>query len=424
LSAFTGILLGLFVIFLAAKLAAELFERIHQPPVIGELLAGVLIGPHALGLIGTPDAGLVAAFHGDAAAAREAINLVYEVVAELGVIVLLFFVGLETRVADILRVGGRAGLVATLGVVVPFALGYGLMGPLLGRPQEEAIFLGAAMVATSVGITARVLRDLGVIASRESRIILGAAVLDDILGLVILAVVAGLTTTGSVSPTSVAIIAGQAFLFTAFLALVGTGTVRRYGLQLDRLRMTNAPFAVALLAMLGFAALSASIGLAAIIGAFLAGMVFAEAREHFALEQQALPIYQFLVPFFFVLMGSQVDWRLFLDGELTALTLAVTALAFLGKFVGCGLGVLSLGRRSAAIVGVGMAPRGEVGLIVASLGLSLGAISSRLFSVVVVMSVLTTLAVPPLLRTLYAGHPGTTVSRGDEQSQAGFLPDL
>jgi Kef-type K+ transport system membrane component KefB len=424
MSGITALLFDLFVVFLAAKLAAEVFERIHQPPVIGELLAGILIGPYALGLIGTPDLGLVEAFHGDVAAAQEAVDLVYHLVAELGIVVLLFFVGLETRLADILKVGGRAGVVAVLGVVVPFILGYGLMGPILGHPTVEAIFVGAAMVATSVGITARVLRDLGVIASTESRIILGAAVIDDILAMVILAVVAGLATTGSISLLGVGIIAGQALLFTVFVALVGTGAVRRYGMRLEHLKMDGAPLAVSLLVMLGLAALSASIGLAAIIGAFLAGMVFAEAREHFELEHQALPIYQFLVPFFFVLTGAQVDWRLFLDGGIMGLALAVTALALLGKVVGCGLGVLGLGRRSVAIIGVGMAPRGEVGLIVASLGLSIGAIPTQIFSVVVIMSILTTLVVPPILRVLYAGHPETAISPEDEESQAGRLPDL
>jgi Kef-type K+ transport system membrane component KefB len=419
-----ALLFDLFIVFLAAKLAAEVFERIHQPPVIGELLAGVLIGPYALGLIGTPDTGLLEAFHGDMAAAQEAINLVYHLVAELGIIVLLFFVGLETRLADILKVGGRAGVVAVLGVVIPFALGYGLMGPILGHPMVESIFVGAAMVATSVGITARVLRDLGVIASTESRIILGAAVIDDILAMVILAVVAGLATTGSISLLGIGVIAGQALLFTVFVALVGTGVVRRYGMRLEHLKMDGAPLAVSLLVMLGLAALSASIGLAAIIGAFLAGMVFAEAREHFELEHQALPIYQFLVPFFFVLTGAQVDWRLFLDGGIMGIALAVTALALLGKVVGCGLGVVGLGRRSVAIIGVGMAPRGEVGLIVASLGLSLGAIPTQIFSVVVIMSILTTLVVPPILRVLYAGHPETAISAEDEESQAGLLPDL
>ena len=420
----TGLLRDLFLVFFAAKLAAEIFGRIHQPPVIGELLVGVLIGPHALGLIGTPDAGLVSAFHGDTGAAQEAVQVVHHLIAELGVVVLLFFVGLETRVADIVNVGGRAGTVAVLGVVVPFALGYGLMGPLLGHPQIEAIFIGAALVATSIGITARVLRDLGVIASTESRIILGAAVIDDILAMIILAIVAGLATTGSISPLEIAIIAGQAVLFTAFVVLVGSGVVRRYGLGLRHLKLDNAPFAVSLLAMLSLAALSARLGLAAIIGAFLAGMVFAEAREHFELEHQALPIYQFLVPFFFVITGSQVNWRLFFDGGIMGIALAVTALAIIGKLAGCGLGVLGLERRSVAIVGVGMAPRGEVGLIVASLGLSLGAIPSEIFSVVVIMSILTTVVVPPILRALYVGHTDTSISQEDAASQAGLLPEL
>jgi Kef-type K+ transport system membrane component KefB len=423
-NAVAALLFDLFVVFLAAKLAAEIFERIHQPPVIGELLAGVLIGPYALGFIGTPDGGLVEAFHGDWAAAQEAINLVYHLVAELGIIVLLFFVGLETRIADIVKVGTRAGNVALLGVLVPLGLGYGLMGPLLNHPQIESIFVGAAMVATSVGITARVLRDLGVIASTESRIILGAAVIDDILAMIILAVVAGLATTGSVSPFEIGFITGQALLFTLFVALVGTGVMRRFGLGLGHLRMDGAPLAISLLAMLGLAALSASIGLAAIIGAFLAGMVFAEAREHFALEHQTLPIYQFLVPFFFVLTGAQVDWRIFTDGGIMGIALLVTALALLGKFLGCGLGMIGLGKRSIAIVGVGMAPRGEVGLIVASLGLSLGAIPTEIFSVVVIMSILTTLVVPPVLRLLYGDHPETGVSEEDEDSQAGRLPDF
>jgi Kef-type K+ transport system membrane component KefB len=424
LNAITGLLLDLFVMFLAAKLAAELFERIQQPPVIGELLVGVLIGPSALGLIGTPDAGLIAAFHGDVQAAQESVNLLFHLLAELGVVVLLFFVGLETRITDLLKVGGRAGTVAVLGVVVPFVLGYALMGPLLGYPQIASIFVGAALVATSVGITARVLRDLGVLATTESRIILGAAVIDDILAMIILAIVAGLATTGTISMVEMTVIAGQAVLFTAFVALVGTQVVRRYGLGLAHLKMDNAPFAVALLTMLGLAALSASIGLAAIIGAFLAGMVFAEAREHFELEHQALPIYQFLVPFFFVLTGAQVDWRLFIDGGIMGLALAVTALALLGKMVGCGLGMLGRGRRSTAIIGVGMAPRGEVGLIVASLGLSLGAIPAPIFSVVVIMSILTTVVVPPLLRLLYAGHPAMTSPEDAAVSHAGRLPEL
>jgi Kef-type K+ transport system membrane component KefB len=423
-SEITGILFDLFLVFLAAKVAAELFERLHQPPVIGELVAGAIIGPYALGWIGVPDRVLIDAFHGDAATAAEAMALVSHVIGELSVVVLLFFVGLETRLSDILSVGGRASSVAVAGVILPFVLGYGLFAFVLGQSQVESVFVGAAMVATSVGITARVLRDLGVIASRASRIILGAAVIDDILGMVILAVVVGLAATGTVSFLSLATITGQAVVFTVGLVVGGSWVVRRYGLGLARLKMDNAPFAVALLAMLGLATLSAAIGLAAIIGAFLAGMVFAEAREHFELQRQALPIYQFLVPFFFVFTGAQVDLRLFLDGGVMGIALAVTVLAIVGKLLGCGLAMLGNNTRQMMIVGVGMAPRGEVGLIVANLGLALGAVSGQVFNVVVVMSILTTIVAPPVLRLLYVGDPETEISPEDVASPAGQLPEL
>jgi len=424
MSELIGILFDLFLIYLFAKLAAEIFERIGQPAVIGELLAGAIIGPYALGWIGVPDAGLLAAFHGDAKAAEEGMKLSYHLIAEVGAIVLLFFVGIETRVRDIAAVGGRATLVACVGVVVPFILGYLLMGPVLGRDQIEALFLGTAMVATSVGITARVLRDLGVISSMESRIILGAAVIDDILGMVLLGIVSGLATAGSISLMDVAMVAGQALAFTALAGLVGTRLMAKHGLHLNRLRMQGAPLAVSLLVMLGLASLAAAIGLAAIIGAFLAGMILAEAREHFELEHKTLPIYQFLVPFFFVLTGSQVNWQLFLDPAIIGLASTVTALAIAGKVIGCGLSMAGTGWRSIAIVGVGMVPRGEVGLIIASLGLSLGVIHAEVFGVVVMMSVVTTVIVPPILRALYMGSPETEISAEDRRSPAGRLPDL
>ncbi len=424
MGAVSGLLFELFIIYLAAKIAEELFARLGQPAVIGELLAGVVIGPYALGLIGHPSDQLVALFHGDPAAAQEAMQLVYHLLAELGAVVLLFFVGLETQVAGIIRVGGRAATVALLGVIIPFLLGFSLMGPLLGHSSIESLFTGAAMMATSVGITARVLRDLGQLESSESRVILGAAVVDDILAMVALAIVAGLASTGSVNLVETAIIAAEALFFTLFVALAGTGAMRRFGLHLARLRMAGAPFAISLLVMLGLATLATQIGLTAIIGAFLAGMVFAETREHFELERQALPIYQFLVPFFFVITGSQVNWRLFTDGGLMALALGITALAILGKGFGCGLPMIPFGLRSAAIVGVGMVPRGEVGLIVASLGLTLGAVAVDIFSVVVIMSILTTLVAPPALAALYAGRGRCRREGGEESEQCGQLPDL
>jgi Kef-type K+ transport system membrane component KefB len=400
----TAVLADIFLMFVFAKLAGELCERIKQPAVIGEILVGVVLGPYALGWIGVPTAAMVEAFHGPEVATKT-LHAIYDVLAELGVIVLLFVVGLETRLSDILGVGVRAGLVAVAGVVVPFVLGFAFVDLVLGAPTIEAIFIGTALVATSVGITARVLADLGQIRSDVARIILGAAVIDDILGMIVLAIVSALGQGGTVSFGQISLIAVQALAFTAFVALAGRKAARRWSIHLERLRMRNAPFVAGVLVMLGLATVAAQIGLAAIIGAFLAGMVFAELREQYELEHKALPLYELLVPLFFVITGSRVDWRLFLDGPLLGIALAVTALAIVGKLIGCGVVSLGLGWRRATLVGIGMAPRGEVGLIVANVGASLAIISNEMYSTVVIMSLLTTLVVPPALKALSRGEP-------------------
>ncbi|HXG35790.1 MAG TPA: cation:proton antiporter [Dehalococcoidia bacterium] len=402
----TGILVDLFLIFALAKLAGEIFVRLGQPAMVGEVLVGVAIGPHAIGLIGQPEGSLIDFFGGDEQAAKEALEIVYDVIAELGVIILLFFVGLETRLQDLVRVGARASVVGLLGIIFPFVLGFGLIW-LTGRSNLESAFVATAMVATSVGITARVLGDMGVIRSREARIILGAAVVDDILGLLLLSIVKGFSEE-NFDAVEVGFSAIAALAFVAFAALVGRHVIQRYSIHADRLRTTNGPLLVAIVIMLGLSAAAGLIGLAAIIGAFLAGMMLAEAQERFNLEHQTRPIYEFLTPFFFVVIGTKVEVDVFQNMEIVAISLGVTALAILGKVAGGLIALIDDKRRSALIVGIGMAPRGEVGLVIASVGSGIGAISNDMFSAVVFMSIATTLVAPPMLIALIRGKSGTT----------------
>ncbi|MBI2303673.1 MAG: cation:proton antiporter [Chloroflexi bacterium] len=369
------ILLNLFIMYAGARLMGEVFHRLKQPAVVGELLVGI-----GLGVVAFP-------VH----------SPVYEAIAEIGAIVLLFYVGLEMRASDIFRVGATAARVAVLGVALPLGLGYGVMA-LLGYTTPVAVFVGTALVATSVGITARVLKDLGVLSATEARVILGAAVIDDVLGMVLLAGVSGL---GDGQWWYVLLLVVEAVSFTLFVSLVATRVVRRYGSLLEHLRISNAPLTVAIIVLLGLSALSAFIGLAAIIGAFLAGMMFAETRDRYPLEHQVEPLHDFLVPFFFVVMGTMVDVSLFMRGEILGLALLITTVAILGKLLGGVLGGYSLGRLSATIVGVGMVPRGEVGIIVALLGLRLDLIDSTLYGVVLFTVIVTTLLSPPLLEALF-----------------------
>ncbi|HLE59807.1 MAG TPA: cation:proton antiporter [Candidatus Limnocylindria bacterium] len=368
----------LFVILLAAKIGDEVFKRIGQPVLIGEILGGVVVGPAVLGIYQiTPET---------------------ELFAEIGVVLLLFQVGVETRIGDLLRVGGTAAAVGVLGVVLPLGAGLAL-GSALGYPIEVSVLLGAALTATSVGITARVLGELGALASHAGRVILGAAVIDDVLAMLILAFATGLAA-GDVSTGQLATLVGLAAAFIGIVLVVGTRVLRSRPAILTVPEFAATPFLPGMILMLGLAALAAVIGLAAIIGAFLAGMVVGESSERHALEVEVAPVAAFFTPFFFGFIGAQVDLTALADPLTIALLAALTALAVATKFIGAFLGSIRLGRQRAALIGWGMIPRGEVGIVIAGLGLGAGAISGQLYSVVVGMAVLTTLLVPPLMGPL------------------------
>jgi Kef-type K+ transport system membrane component KefB len=379
----TKVLLALFIMLVAAKLMAELFERLRQPAVAGEILAGVIIGPSLLGW----------------AVPSEITSLL----AEIGVIFLLFNVGLETKPAAIFKVGKHAALVAVLGVAIPLLGGWLLMRA-WGATDIEALFVGTAMVATSVGITARVLSGLGLLDAPTARIILGAAVIDDILGLLVLAIVSSMAA-GTVNYLEILTTAGLAIGFTAFIALVGAPVITRVAPGVDRLRSGHGMFILGLVLCLGLSVAAAYIGVAAIIGSFLAGMALAEAAEdHPRMHRQINGVTEFLVPFFLVNIGMQLRLDVFRSSSVIILCLLVTLVAVITKLLGCGLAAFNLGVRRAAQVGMGMVPRGEVGIIVAQIGLSLAVIGAELFGVVLFMAVATTLIAPPFLKWLYASE--------------------
>jgi Kef-type K+ transport system membrane component KefB len=375
------VFLDLFVLFASAKLGGAILQRLRQPAVIGEIAAGMIVGPHLLGLVGESE------FH--------------SIFAEMGVVFLLFMVGLETRPSGLLRVGRQAGGVALLGIVFPFGLALLLM-TLLRRPAAEAMFVGAALTATSVGITARVLSDLGYTGTRVARIIIGAAVVDDILGILILAFVSGMAGE-KLNIVQLEILAAEAVAFVVLAVLVGRYAMGHISPRLSAQAggSSRGPlFALGIALCFGLSALAAKIGLAAIIGAFFAGIIFAEIPESAELRRSMDPVYAILVPIFFVLMGARVDTIRLLSIEVLPLGLLITAVAIIGKVVGCGLAALRLGLRDALAVGVGMVPRGEVGIVVALIGLSKGVVSTDLYSQVILMSVLTSLFAPSLLRLL------------------------
>lgn len=377
------LLLAMLAIFAAAKLFGELAERIGQPAVLGEMVGGVVIGVSGLHLINPHDPLL-------------------HVLAELGVLLLLFLIGLETNIQRLLSVGGASSAVALAGVILPFTAGYGV-GMWLGYPTTISVFLGAALTATSVGITARVLSDLGHLKSDESQVILGAAVVDDILGLVLLSVIGSVAAGRRLTFAGVTRTVCVAFGFVAVAIVLGSVLAPRLIAVITRLRVGKALFFASLMFAFALAYLADLAGSALIIGAFAAGLVLARTERGRDIEREVYNVAQFFIPIFFVSVGAAVDLKALNPfrsdtRQFFVIGMLLTLVAIVGKLVA---GYAAFGRPLRKIViGVGMIPRGEVGLIFAQLGLSVGLLSTGLYSSVALMVMLTTFVAPPLLRAL------------------------
>jgi Kef-type K+ transport system membrane component KefB len=387
--------LALAVILIAAKLLGELAERLGQPAVLGELIAGVLLGASALGVV--PSSGVPAE--------------VIHVLAELGVLLLLFEIGLETDLREMFRVGSASLAVALVGVVVPFALGYLYWAyaphPAIGAEDRTtaAIFVGATLTATSVGITARVLSDLRQMATQEARVIIGAAVIDDVLGLVILSVVSGVAAGAAVSLLGILHTLAVAVGFLVVAVLVGRFLVPRLFDLVVRMRVRYVLLVFAFAFALGLSSLAAVAGSALIIGAFAAGIILSGTNQFDTIEHEVRPVASIFTPIFFVSVGASVNLRL-LDPStpeargILVVAAALTALAILGKLVAGWAAPWVPMRR--LVVGTGMIPRGEVGLIFADIGLRSRILTEEVFGAVLLMVMATTFVAPPALKALFA----------------------
>jgi Kef-type K+ transport system membrane component KefB len=380
----SDILFTLFIVFVAAQIGSEIAQRLKLPGVVGEIAAGCAIGPSLLGWI-SPE--------------QIATGTPLDVLAEIGVILLLFAVGLETRLEEMKKVGAVAFAVGVVGVLVPFGMG-SVWAHGNGFDWDRSLFVAAAFVATSAGITARVLQELNALQRIESKVILGAAVIDDILAMLLLGVVISLQGGGSVDASHLLVVLAGAAGFIAVIGWGGTRVMRWNSAWLDKPLGPHSPLMIVLALCLGLAWLSTRFGLAAIIGAFLAGMIASETRQQHTLEKQTAPLLALLTPFFFVVTGSKVDLHELASAEALWMLAVVTAIAVVSKLAGGWLGSLTLGTRSATIIGFGMVPRGEVGIVVATLGLAAGVFDNRIYAIIVAMSLLTAMVTPPILAWL------------------------
>lgn len=398
-----NILLQIAVMLIAAKVGGEICERwLKQPAVLGEIVFGVLVGVSCMRVIDGADPILVQ-------------------MAEIGGVLLLFEVGLETDVDELFRVGFAAMWVAVVGVCLPFLLGFAVMRA-LHYETMQAIFVGAALTATSVGITARVFSDLRMLQSEEARIVLGAAVIDDVIGLIILAAVSGMAVTKEVSWSGIGKLTLLAIAFLVGAIVIGTKTAPYIFTFLSRMRTRAAISSGAVILCLIMASMAETVRLAPIVGAFAAGIILAKAEHKLHFERRVKSIADIFIPIFFVMMGARMQVQLFnpvtSSGRATLLIgLALLAVGTLGKVLG---GLTLPGKFKRLTIGIGMIPRGEVGLIFASIGLSAGVISPQLYAAIILVVILTTFVTPPLLKgistrgALYKGPDASPVPNPSE----------
>jgi Kef-type K+ transport system membrane component KefB len=422
-----GVLLSLVVVYVASKLGGEVCTKFDLPPVLGELVAGVLVGISALNLLIFPGTDLDASRSlimqtlqltahlspADLQATFEAQSEVMGVLAELGVVILLFEIGLQSNLKELLKVGAQATTVAVVGVVTPFALGTAGLMLGFGISAIPAIFAGAALTATSIGITAKVLSELGQLKSREGQIIVGAAVMDDVLGIIVLAVVGGLVKTGEVQVSNVLILIASAAAFLIGGVWLGRLLMPGFMALVDRIQTRGGLLISGLVFAFALSYVGAVIQLEAILGSFIAGLILAETEKHKELEEQVIPIADFLVPIFFIVVGARTDVSVLnpfnpanTEGLIIAAFLIVVAI--IGKLV-TGFVVFGQPGINRLAIGVGMIPRGEVGLVFAAYGATSGVLSPALQAAIIVMVILTTFIAPPLLRVVFGETEAQTL---------------
>ena len=411
-----GVLLSLVFIYLASKLGGELSRLVDLPPVLGELVAGVVVGVSALHLLVFPETGAVASdsvvmtiLQQIAGLNPESIGEVFaaqseviSVLAEIGVIILLFEIGLESDLRELQKVGVRAAIVAVVGVVAPFVAGTVGLVLIFGMPTIPAVFAGAALTATSIGITSKVLSELGQLKSTEGQIIVGAAVIDDILGIIVLAVVASLAKTGEVDIANLVYLIISATAFLLGSVFLGKFFNKSFVAIAEKLQTRGKLVIPALIFAFSMAFLANAIHLEAILGAFAAGLVLDETDKRKELDQQVIPIADILVPIFFVSVGARVDLSVLnptsadnRQGLVIAAFLIVVAI--IGKVI-TGWAIFGKEKINRLAIGIGMIPRGEVGLVFAGIGAASGVLDKPLQAAIIIMVILTTFIAPPLLR--------------------------